>query len=105
MATKTSWTQSIRSVGGETLVPIVVVGVVFVMLVPMPAFALDLLLSLSITASVLVLLTAVQLLKPVEFSVFPSLFFCSLFSGFRSTSPAVGASCSTGARASARLAV
>jgi len=43
------------------------------MLVPLPSFILDLLLTLSITASVLVLLTAIQILRPVEFSVFPSL--------------------------------
>jgi flagellar biosynthesis protein FlhA len=49
------------------------VVLVFVMLVPLPGFALDLLLTLSITASVLVLLTAIQVLRPVEFSVFPSL--------------------------------
>jgi flagellar biosynthesis protein FlhA len=73
MANQKNWIQSIRAAGGETLVPIFVVAIVFVMLVPLPGFALDLLLSLSITASVLVLLTAVQLVKPVEFSVFPSL--------------------------------
>jgi flagellar biosynthesis protein FlhA len=43
------------------------------MLVPMPAIALDLLLTLSITASVLVLITAIQVLRPGDFSVFPSL--------------------------------
>ena len=43
------------------------------MLVPLPAFALDLLLAISITASVLVLLSAVHILRPVQFSVFPSL--------------------------------
>jgi len=44
-----------------------------VMLVPLPSFVLDLLLTLSITASILVLLTAIQILRPVQFSVFPSL--------------------------------
>jgi len=34
---------------------------------------LDLLLTLSITASILVLLTAIQILRPVQFSIFPSL--------------------------------
>jgi flagellar biosynthesis protein FlhA len=58
---------------GEWIVPICAVAMVFVMLVPLPSFLLDLMLTLSITASVLVLLTAVQILKPVEFSVFPSL--------------------------------
>jgi flagellar biosynthesis protein FlhA len=58
---------------GEWVVPMAAVSMVFVMLVPLPSFILDLLLTVSITASVLVLLTAVQILKPVEFSVFPSL--------------------------------
>jgi flagellar biosynthesis protein FlhA len=57
----------------EWVIPTGAVALVFVMLVPMPSFALDLLLTLSITASVLVLLTAIQVLRPVEFSVFPSL--------------------------------
>ena len=43
------------------------------MLIPLPALAVDLLLALSITASVLVMLVAIQILKPVQFSVFPSL--------------------------------
>ena len=58
---------------GEWIVPMAAVSMVFVMLVPLPSFLLDLMLTVSITASVLVLLTAVQILKPVEFSVFPSL--------------------------------
>ena len=58
---------------GEWIVPLAAVSMVFVMLVPLPSFLLDLMLTVSITASVLVLLTAVQILKPVEFSVFPSL--------------------------------
>ena len=45
----------------------------FVMLLPLPSFILDLLLTVSIAASVLVLLTAIQVLRPVQFSVFPSL--------------------------------
>ncbi len=58
---------------GEWIIPVAAVSMVFVMLVPLPSILLDLLLTISITASVLVLLTAVQILKPVEFSVFPSL--------------------------------
>jgi len=57
----------------EWVIPTGAVALVFVMLVPLPSFVLDLLLTLSITASVLVLLTAIQILRPVEFSVFPSL--------------------------------
>ena len=58
---------------GEWIVPLAAVSMVFVMLVPLPSFVLDLLLTFSITASVLVLLTAIQVLRPVQFSVFPSL--------------------------------
>jgi flagellar biosynthesis protein FlhA len=58
---------------GEWIAPIAAVSMVFVMLVPLPSFILDLLLTLSITASILVLLTAIQILRPVQFSVFPSL--------------------------------
>jgi flagellar biosynthesis protein FlhA len=58
---------------GEWIAPIAAVSMVFVMLVPLPSFMLDLLLTLSITASILVLLTAIQILRPVQFSVFPSL--------------------------------
>ena len=46
---------------------------VFVMLIPVPSFVLDLLLAASITASVIVFLTAVQVRRAVDFSVFPTL--------------------------------
>src|SRR5580704_10149539 len=58
---------------GDWIAPIAAVSMVFVMLVPLPSFILDLLLTVSITASMLVLLTAIQILRPVQFSVFPSL--------------------------------
>src|SRR5690242_19510881 len=57
----------------DWIVPALAVCMVFVMLIPLPALMVDLLLALSISASVLVLLVALQILKPVQFSVFPSL--------------------------------
>ena len=57
----------------EWIVPIAAVSLVFVMLVPLPAMVLDLLLATSFAASVLVLLSALQILRPAQFSVFPSL--------------------------------
>jgi len=57
----------------EWIVPIAAVGLVFVMLVPLPSLLLDFLLATSITASVLVLLSAINILRPSQFSVFPSL--------------------------------
>lgn len=57
----------------DWVIPTGAVALVFVMLVPLPSMVLDLLLTLSITLAVLVLLTAIQVLRPVEFSVFPSM--------------------------------
>ena len=57
----------------DWIVPIAAVSLVFVMLVPLPGVVLDLLLATSIAASVLVLLSALQILRPAQFSVFPSL--------------------------------
>ncbi|QHN05475.1 flagellar biosynthesis protein FlhA [Granulicella sp. WH15] len=55
------------------LLPVVAISMVFVMLVPIPGFILDVLLAASITASVIVFLTAIQVRKAVDFSVFPTL--------------------------------
>ncbi len=57
----------------EWALPIAAVALIFVMLVPLPSFLLDVLLATSITASVVVLLSAVHILRPAQFSVFPSL--------------------------------
>jgi flagellar biosynthesis protein FlhA len=57
----------------EWIMPIAAVGLIFVMLIPLPTLLLDLLLALSIAVSVLVLLSAIQILRPSQFSVFPSL--------------------------------
>ena len=57
----------------DWVIPVGAVVLVFVMLVPLPSFALDLLLTLNITVAVLVLLTAIQVTRPVQFSVFPSM--------------------------------
>jgi flagellar biosynthesis protein FlhA len=57
----------------EWLVPVAAVTLVFVMLVPVPAILLDILLALSVTVGVLVLLSSLYILRPVQFSVFPTL--------------------------------
>jgi len=55
------------------LLPAAAMSAIFVMLVPLPAVLLDLLLAVSITASLLVFLTAVQVRKATDLSVFPTL--------------------------------
>ncbi len=50
-----------------------VVSILLVMILPLPALLLDLLLSVSITFSVMILLTSLYIKTPLEFSTFPSL--------------------------------
>ncbi|MBS1824266.1 MAG: flagellar biosynthesis protein FlhA [Acidobacteria bacterium] len=56
----------------ELSVPLAVLGILLAMITPMPPLMLDLLISANITLSVVVLLVAMHILKPVEFSVFPT---------------------------------
>src|SRR5271170_2776814 len=62
-----------RNTSLEWLVPVATVATVFMMLVPVPAIVLDIFLALSITLGVIVLLSALYILRPVQFSVFPTL--------------------------------
>ncbi len=57
----------------EYVLPLAAISVIFVMIVPLPAAVLDLLLALSMAASVIVFLSAIQIRRAVELSVFPTL--------------------------------
>jgi len=54
-------------------VPAGVVGIVLMLVVPLPAALLDVLLAVNITASLVILLTSMYVKRPLDFSVFPSL--------------------------------
>jgi flagellar biosynthesis protein FlhA len=53
--------------------PIAFIGLLVVILVPLPTFVLDLLLVCNITLAVIVLVTTIYVSSPLEFAVFPSL--------------------------------
>jgi flagellar biosynthesis protein FlhA len=53
--------------------PVGAILLLFVILVPLPTFVLDLLLTVSITVSAVVLVTVMYVKRPLDFSVFPSL--------------------------------
>ncbi|MBL8037834.1 flagellar biosynthesis protein FlhA [Nitrospira sp. CMX1] len=57
----------------DVLMSVGVVAILMVMLLPLPRFILDLLLSFDITLSVIILLVGLQVRRPIEFSVFPSI--------------------------------
>jgi flagellar biosynthesis protein FlhA len=54
-------------------IPIGVMGILLVMVLPMPTMVMDLLISLNITISILIMLVSMYIMQPVQFSVFPSL--------------------------------
>ncbi len=57
---------------GDVGLAVGVIGIIVLLILPVPAFALDVLLSLSITSAVLILMTSVLIKKPLEFSAFPT---------------------------------
>jgi flagellar biosynthesis protein FlhA len=56
---------------GEVALALGVVGIVVLLILPIPAFMLDGLLAISITSAVLILMTALLIKKPLEFTGFP----------------------------------
>ena len=56
----------------EAAVPLAVLGIVIALITPLPPFILDLLIVIDIMMSVIVLMVAMHILKPVDFSVFPT---------------------------------
>jgi len=57
---------------GEVLLSLGVIGVIVLLILPIPAFLLDLLLSVAITSSVLILMTSLMIKRPLEFTAFPT---------------------------------
>jgi flagellar biosynthesis protein FlhA len=58
---------------GDIPFAISLIAVVMVMIIPLPTFVLDLALSFNIAFSLVLLLTSIYVIKPLELSVFPSL--------------------------------
>lgn len=57
---------------GEVGMAIGVIGVILLLILPIPTFLLDMLLALSLVSSVLILMTAVMMKKPLDFAIFPT---------------------------------
>ena len=58
---------------GQVGIPAAIIGIVAMMVVPLPSVLLDLLLAANITGAVLILLVCLYVQKPLDFAVFPSL--------------------------------
>ena len=72
----------VRQLGRQTdiYLAVGVIGIIIVMILPLPAFMLDILLTASITVSIIILMVSLYIVKPLEFSSFPFvLLLCTLF--------------------------
>ena len=57
---------------GEVAMAVGVIGVIVLLILPVPAFVLDGLLAISITSAVLILMTSLFIRRPLEFTAFPT---------------------------------
>jgi len=57
--------------GGDYLLPLGVLGILSMMILPMPPLLLDIMLSFNITAAIVILLVGIYVTRPLDFSTFP----------------------------------
>ncbi len=57
----------------DFVLALAIIGILVIMVVPLPFFLLDILLALSLSLSVVIVLLVVSMVKPLDFSTFPTL--------------------------------
>ena len=72
-AIKVPWRQLPFGANADVGIALGIIGILMVMIIPLPTTILDILLALNITLAVLILLVTVYSVRPLDFSVFPSL--------------------------------
>ncbi|MFL6676013.1 MAG: flagellar biosynthesis protein FlhA [Massilia sp.] len=73
-----AWLTALGARGGNAMAaPILIILLLAMMILPLPAFLLDVFFSFNIALSVIVLLTALYTVKPLDFMAFPSILLVS----------------------------
>ncbi len=62
---------------GEVGMAVGVIGVILLLILPVPKFLLDVLLAFSLVSSVLILMTALMMKRPLDFAIFPTVLLVS----------------------------
>ena len=62
---------------GEVFMAAGVIGIVMLLILPIPSMLLDLLLAISLVSSVLILMTALLMKRPLDFAIFPTVLLVS----------------------------
>lgn len=71
------WLSGMKGGGSAMAAPIIIILLLAMMILPLPAFALDVFFSFNIALSVIVLLTALYTVKPLDFMAFPTILLVS----------------------------
>ena len=67
------WMNALAGRGGAAAAPILIIMLLAMMILPLPAFVLDVFFSFNIAISIIVLLTALYTVKPLDFLAFPAI--------------------------------
>ncbi len=62
---------------GEVGMAVGVIGVILLLILPIPAMLMDVLLAISLVSSVLILMTALMMKRPLDFAIFPTVLLVS----------------------------
>src|SRR5689334_2359089 len=71
------WMSGIGARGNALAAPILIILLLAMMILPLPAFILDLFFSFNIALSVIILLTSLYTIKPLDFMAFPAVLLVS----------------------------
>ena len=71
------WMSAMKGGGSAIAAPVIIVLLLAMMILPLPAFLLDIFFSFNIALAVIVLLTALYTVKPLDFMAFPAILLVS----------------------------
>jgi len=72
-----NWMGAMKGGGNALAAPIIIILLLAMMILPLPAFALDVFFSFNIALAVIVLLTSLYTVKPLDFMAFPTILLVS----------------------------
>ncbi|HEC32524.1 MAG TPA: EscV/YscV/HrcV family type III secretion system export apparatus protein, partial [Deltaproteobacteria bacterium] len=68
---RTNWQRIRLAIDSDTFMAVGVLGLLLIMVIPLPQTMMDVLLALNITLSIIIMLTAIYTLQPLDFYLFP----------------------------------
>ena len=70
---RTNWQRIRLAIDSDTFMAVGVLGLLLIMVIPLPQTMMDVLLALNITLSIIIMLTAIYTLQPLDFYLFPTI--------------------------------